>query len=237
MRHARVRQLLSGGDGQRGDRRPLEPLILRELVLGNIRFNDIARGVPGISRSLLVQRLRHLEKTGVVETSPAAAGRGREYHLTPAGQGLERVLDSMGRWAVEWLFDELRPHDVAPVTLMWWMHRRVDPSRFPLRRTVIEFRHTAPAPQTIWIILDEGRASVCLQHPRIETDLFAAATTAAFADVFQGYRRWREAVDEGRIEIAGPPLLAAALPSWFVWSPWAAVTRERADRAAASPLS
>jgi DNA-binding HxlR family transcriptional regulator len=38
------------------------PLILRELVLGNTRFNDIARGLPGISRSLLVQRLRHLER-------------------------------------------------------------------------------------------------------------------------------------------------------------------------------
>lgn len=162
---------------------------------------------------------------------PAAAGRGKEYHLTPAGRGLEDVLDSMGRWAVEWLFDEMRPHDVPPVTLMWWMHRRVDPDRFPAERTVIEFRHTAPVPQTIWIVLDHRLASVCLQHPRIEIDLFTSASTAAFADVFQGYQRWVEAVDAGRIEIAGPPRLAAALPSWFLWSPWAEATRQRADRA------
>lgn len=113
------------------------------------------------------------------------------------------------------------------------MHRRVDPSRFPPRRTVIEFRHTAPDPQTIWIVLDHGEASVCLQHPGFESDVVATATTAAFADVFQGYQRWAEAVDAGRIEVAGAPRLASGLPTWFRWSPWAGVTRERADRSVA----
>lgn len=211
------------------------PLIIRELVLGNTRFNDIARGMPGISRSLLVQRLRHLEKAGVLETWPSATGRGSEYHLTPAGRDLERVIDSLGRWAVEWLFDDLRPHDVPPTTLMWWMHRRVDPSRFPPQRTVIEFRHTAPDPQTIWMVFDHGEASVCLQHPGFESDVVATATTGAFADVFQGFQRWSEAVEAGRIEVAGSRRLASALPTWFRWSPWAEVTRERADRAAAEP--
>jgi DNA-binding HxlR family transcriptional regulator len=64
------------------------PLILRELVLGNTRFNDIARGLPGISRSLLVQRLRHLERKRVIETCPLPNGRGSEYRLTPAGKDL-----------------------------------------------------------------------------------------------------------------------------------------------------
>src|SRR3954467_9438878 len=80
------------------------PLIVRELVLGNTRFNDIARGLPGISRSLLTARLRHLEKRGVVERWSS------EYHLTPAGRDLEKIIDAFGRWAVEWLFDELYPH-------------------------------------------------------------------------------------------------------------------------------
>src|SRR5690606_3089197 len=99
------------------------PLILRELFLGNTRFNDIARGLPGISRSLLVQRLRHLERMGVVELWPSRAGRGNEYHLTPAGQGLEPVIDALGHWAVEWMFEELDPTDVDAVNLLWWMHR------------------------------------------------------------------------------------------------------------------
>ncbi|UMG93003.1 helix-turn-helix domain-containing protein [Nocardioides sp. TF02-7] len=188
------------------------PLIVRELVLGNTRFNDIARAMPGISRSLPVQRLRHLERKGVLETWPSPTGRGSEYHLTPAGKDLERVLDVLGRWAVEWLFEDLRPHDVPPTTLMWWMRRRVDPEAFPPTRTTLEFRHTAPVPQTIWLVLDRGDVSVCQQHPGFEVDLVATATTAEFADVFQGYRTWQEAVAGGRIEVAGPPRLAAAPP-------------------------
>jgi DNA-binding HxlR family transcriptional regulator len=210
------------------------PLIIRELVLGNTRFNDIARAMPGISRTLLVQRLRHLERKGVLETWPAPTGRGSEYHLTPAGKDLERVIDSLGRWAIEWLFDDLRPHDVPPTTLMWWMHRRVKVEALPPIRTVLEFRHTAPDPQTIWMVIDRSEVSVCLQHPGFEVDIVASAATGTFSDVFQGYCTWREAVDAGRIEVAGPPRLLKALPRWFLWSPWADVTRERADRVAAS---
>lgn len=206
------------------------PLIIRELVLGNTRFNDIARAMPGISRSLLVQRLRHLERKGVLQTWPSPAGRGNEYHLTPAGKDLERVIDSLGRWAVEWLFEDLRPHDVQPRTLMWWMHRRVDPTRFPPMRTVLEFRHTAPSPQTIWLVLDHGEASVCWQHPGFAVDVVAAASTPTFADVFQGYCTWAEAVAAGRLTVSGPRRLVSTLPRWFLWSPWAHVTRERAHR-------
>ena len=143
------------------------PLIIRELVLGNTRFNDIARAMPGISRSLLVQRLRHLERKGVLETWPAPTGRGSEYHLTPSGKDLERVIDSLGRWAIEWLFDDLRPHDVPPTTLMWWMRRRVNVEALPPVRTVVEFRHTAPEPETIWMVIDRSEVSMCLAAPRL----------------------------------------------------------------------
>ncbi len=211
------------------------PLIIRELVLGNTRFNDIARAMPGISRSLLVQRLRHLEKHGVVETWPSPTGRGSEYHLTVAGKDLERVIDAMGRWAIEWLFEEIRPHDVPPTTLMWWMHRRIRPEALPPARTVLEFRHTAPKPHTIWLVLDRGEVSVCHHHPGFDSDAIVTSTTADLADVFQGYRTWAEATAEGRIDVAGPPRLTSAIPRWFAWSPWADVTRERAQRAAAGP--
>jgi DNA-binding HxlR family transcriptional regulator len=207
------------------------PLIVRELVLGNTRFNDIARALPGISRTLLVQRLRHMEKKGVLQTIPSPTGRGSEYHLTPAGKDLERVIDSLGRWAIEWLFDDMRPHDVPPTSLMWWMHRRVDPSRFPPGRTVVEFRHTAPQAQSIWLVLERGEVSVCMVHPGFDVDVTVVATTPTFADVFQGYCTWAEAVEDGRVDVSGPPRLVSALPRWFLWSPWAEVTRERASRA------
>lgn len=201
------------------------PLILRELILGNTRFNDIARGLPGISRSLLVQRLRHLERHGVIETWPSPTGRGSEYHLTPAGKDLEDVVIALGRWAVVWMHDELDPHDVDPVTLTWWMHRRVAVDRLPPGRVVIQFDHTAPERQSIWIVLDRGEPSVCVQHPGFDSDIVVTTTTPAIAEVFQGYRTWANAVTEGEISVAGAPSLVRSLPKWFLWSPFAEDTR------------
>jgi DNA-binding HxlR family transcriptional regulator len=206
------------------------PLVVRELVLGNTRFNDIARCLPGISRSLLIQRLRHLERKGVIELWPSPTGKGNEYHLTPAGKDLEAVLDVMGKWSIEWLFGDLDVTAVDPPTLMWWMHRRMDASRFPVGRTVLAFEHVAPERMIVWLVLDRGEVSVCQQHPGFDTDVTIRATTTAFAEVFQGYRRWSEAVSSGDIELEGPPRLLKALPTWFLWSPWADVTHERASR-------
>lgn len=206
------------------------PLILREMLLGNVRFNDIARGMPGISRSLLVSRLRHLERKGVVETWPSASGRGSEYHLTPAGKDLEPIIESLGKWAVTWFLDEIHVHEIDPVTLTWWMHRRTRPDRFPPHRTVIEFRHTAPKAQTIWLMLEHGTASVCTTHPGFDVDLVVSATTVALSEVFNGHTHWMHAVESGAIEIAGPPRLVKAFPTWFLWSPFADAVRDQLAR-------
>jgi DNA-binding HxlR family transcriptional regulator len=196
------------------------PLILRELVLGNTRFNDIARCLPGISRSLLVQRLKHLERKGVVERWPLPTGRGHEYRLTPAGKDLEPVLISLGRWAIQWLYDDLEPHEVDPVTLTWWMHRRIDHANLPPGRTVIQFDHTTPQRLSIWMVLDRGQASVCVQHPGFDPDVLVTTTTPALAEVFQGYTPWDRAVAGGSITLDGAPRLTRAFPRWFLWSPF-----------------
>lgn len=207
------------------------PLIIRELVLGNTRFNEIARGLPGISRTLLIQRLRHLERRGVLLTLPSAGGRGSEYHLTPAGRDLQPVLEAMGRWAVEWLYDEF-DDGVDAVTLMWWMHRLVDRDTLPGGRVVVEFRHTAPEPVSIWLVLDRGEPSVCMQHPGTDSDVLVTMPTSALARVFSGADRWAAAVSRGDIEVGGHAALGRALPGWFLWSPWSEQTRLRAERVA-----
>jgi DNA-binding HxlR family transcriptional regulator len=209
------------------------PLIVRELVLGNTRFNDIARGLPGISRSLLVQRLRHLERMGVLELWPSPTGRGHEYHLTPAGKDLEAVVLALGRWAVQWLFDDLRPEEVDPVNLTWWMHRRIDEEQLPDARVVIEFVYTEPTRTMIWMVLDRGEASVCMQHPGFDPDVVVVSTTATMAQVFSGVDTWSRAVASGAIELAGSPTLVRRLPKWFMGSPFAEDARAMVGAAAA----
>lgn len=204
------------------------PLIIRELILGNTRFNEIARGLPGISRSLLVQRLRHLERKGVIETRPAASGRGHEYHLTAAGRQLEPVIMALGSWAVQWLFHDMDPEDVDAITLMWWMHRTLDAAHLPADRVVIQLEHTAPQRVTAWLVLDRGDASLCVQHPGFDVDVIVTCETPRLGEVFMGLERWDRAVAVGAIRVDGPPRLVRALPRWFSWSPFAPEVGARA---------
>lgn len=76
-------------------------LVVRELLLGPKRFSDLKAGLPGISPNVLSQRLGELEASGVVarvKLPPPAATMA--YQLTPWGQGLEDVIQALGRWAV-----------------------------------------------------------------------------------------------------------------------------------------
>jgi DNA-binding HxlR family transcriptional regulator len=201
------------------------PLILREMVLGNTRFNDIERGLPGISRTLLAQRLRHLERKGVLERRPARTGRGSEYHLTPAGKDLEPVLTAIGEWAVRWLFSEPEAAGVDPVGLTWWMHRRVDTSRVPDRRVVIEFDYRGVNATVIWLVLDRGEPSVCIKHPGFDSDIVVTTDAVSFMRVFTGIDTLAAARRDGTVVIEGPPALTRAFGNWFQWSPFAAAVR------------
>ena len=211
------------------------PLIVRELVLGNTRFNDIARGLPGIYRSLLVRRLNHLERTGVIERWPAPTGKGHEYLLTSAGRDLEQVLMTLGRWSVRWLYAELRPRDLDPVTLMWWMHRLVDAEKLPTGRVVVEFVHTAPVRRTLWLVIDRGEVSVCQQHPGFDSDVVVTCSTPVLSGIFSGVDTWNEQLATGALTVAGPPRLTRSLPTWFTWSPFGADVREMSSALATAP--
>jgi DNA-binding HxlR family transcriptional regulator len=75
-----------------GDRWAL--LVVRELLEGPRRYNELLEGLPGIATNLLAERLRSLETAGVVERR-----EGNRYALTPWGEGLHDVVYAFGRWA------------------------------------------------------------------------------------------------------------------------------------------
>lgn len=211
------------------------PLILRELVLGSTRFNEIERCLPGISRTLLAQRLRHLERKGVLERRPARTGRGSEYHLTPAGKDLEPVILAIGEWAVRWLYAEPVPADVDPVVLTWWMHRRVDTSRLPDRRVVVEFDDRGVGATVIWLVLDRGNASVCVRHPGFDSDIIVTTDAVALMRVFSGIDSLATARRAGSVVLDGPPALTRSFEQWFLWSPFAPAMRD--ELASRSPVA
>ena len=203
------------------------PLIIRELVLGARRFNEIDRGLPGISRSLLKQRLGHLERKGVVVRVELKHGRGHEYQLTPAGRDLEGVIMAVGEWAVRWMFSEPEPRDVDPVTLTWWMSRRVVKDAVPEQRTVVEFDYTGEDPTRIWMVMERGDTSVCTDPPGFDVDVVVTTQPVELMRIFSGIIGYREALLGGTIAVAGPTSLTTALPHWFACSPFAPAVRKQ----------
>ncbi len=138
-------------------------LIVRDLLLGTTRFNDLARSNPGLSRSLLSKRLRQLERAGVVDHV------ADEYLLTPAGEDLQGVVFGLGEWAARWQFGEPRRNELDPTLLMWWIHSRLDFSQLPDRRMVLEFRFR-DRPERFWVVKDTQGPSVCTFDPGFGVD-------------------------------------------------------------------
>ena len=101
-------------------------LIVRELLADIDRFNELERGLPHMSRALLVERLRRLERTGVLERR-VLQGKHTQYRLTPAGRELQKLIDVLGGWGARWAFGNPRPNELDPIVLLWWMRRRVAP--------------------------------------------------------------------------------------------------------------
>src|SRR5215203_3025233 len=100
-----------------GDRWTL--LIIRDMLTGTTHFNDLERGLPGISRALLSKRLRQLELSGVIEKRLNSSGRERtEYHLTQAGNELQAVIGALLTWGATWAFGDPSPEQLNSVLLM-----------------------------------------------------------------------------------------------------------------------
>jgi DNA-binding HxlR family transcriptional regulator len=203
------------------------PLILRELILGSHRFNDIERGLPGISRSLLASRLRDLEASGVVERLRSAQSKVGEYHLTEAGRELKLVIESLGAWGVRWAFGDPSLEDLDAGLLVWKIHQRIDRERLPDRRTVVEFDFTGPKARRVWLLLEPREISVCVTPPGFDSDLIVRADLAFFYRVWFGAVEYDAAIRCGAVVVEGLPALAKQLPRWFLWSPMARFVRER----------
>src|SRR5581483_9477584 len=79
-------------------------VLLREMVAGSTRFNDLRRGVPRMSPALLSKRLKDLEEAGIVRRVAVRGEPGiLEYHLTAAGRDLRAVVETIGIWGQRWI--------------------------------------------------------------------------------------------------------------------------------------
>jgi DNA-binding HxlR family transcriptional regulator len=201
-------------------------LIVRELLCGSTRFNDLRRGVPRMSPALLSKRLKELEKAGVVAIARRNGGAA-EYHLTAAGEDLRGIIMGLGFWGTRWVESQLSLRNLDPSLLMWDMRRHLNPQPLPPRRCTIQFQYPElPAKQrNWWLIVDAGSVDLCGVDPGFDIDLLVRSSLGSMTSIWMGVAKLRDEIDSGRLELDGDPSIARAMQQWLGLSPFAAATR------------
>ena len=194
-------------------------LIVRDLLCGVTRFNELSRGNPRLSRTLLSKRLRQLERAGIVDHIDD------DYLLTEAGEALRPVVMGLGEWGARYQFGDPRESELDPELLMWWVHTRLDFSGFPDRRLVFEFRFRGMQDR-FWIMRDSQGPSVCLHDPGFGIDATVDSDLSAMYQVWLGKRDLVVAIRSGEIEIGGTSAIAKRLPNAMLLSPIAYASAE-----------
>jgi len=198
-------------------------LVVRELLLGSTRFNELRRGVPKMSPALLSKRLRALERAGVVRRSEDD-GRS-SYTLTPSGLELKPVVDALGAWGVRWV-GELGSEDLDPHLLMWDIRRTLPIERWPRARTVVAFRFDdVPRSRDWWICVNGDDVDVCDDDPGFEVAATVATSLRTLTGIWRGDLSWTRAIRDGGLRLDAPGVVRRQVPEWIGQSLLSAVPR------------
>src|SRR5688572_7710396 len=199
-------------------------LVVRELLSGTTRFNDLRRGVPLMSPSLLSKRLKELEEAGVIATVPTGQPGIVEYRLTEAGEDLRSVIMSLGIWGQRWVQSSLSLKNLDPSLLMWDMRRWLDPTPLPKRRCTIQFHFpdVQSAKRSWWLVVDEaGKVDLCQTNPGFEIDLYVTSPLRNMTAVWMGFTTVAAEAEAGHVELIGDAEIARSMQKWLGLSPFA----------------
>lgn len=209
------------------------PLVLRELLAGSTHFNELRRGVPIMSPSLLSKRLRSLQAAGVIDRVPEPAGRGHQYRLTRAGEELRPIIEQMGIWGARWVESALTERNLDAGLLMWDIRRNIDGDRLSSDgRAVVQFRFTdAPkGRREWWLVAEPGETQLCLTDPGYQVDMIVESDLLTLTRVWTGDLNLGRALEDGRIRTMGDRRLKNEFPDWLRESPFAPARRGRNAR-------
>lgn len=208
------------------------PLVIRELLCGSRRFNDIRRGVPRMSPTLLVKRLRKLEEMGVVQR--IRGEEGWEYELTQAGEELRPIVINMGHWGARWIGSRLKREQLDAGFLMWDIRRFARMNEFPKgKRVIIHFRFTdARAGERLWwLVVENGIADLCRDDPGHDLTVIVESTVRSLTEIWTGDSDPNTEIQAGRLRVQGAGRRGADLWRWLGRSMFAPSRRLQAPLA------
>jgi len=204
-------------------------VLLRELVVGSCRFNELRRGVPRMSPALLSKRLKDLETAGIVTRHPVKGEPGAfEYQLTDAGRELKPVIEAIGCWGQRWVETGASLDNLDPNLLMWDMRRNIDPTPMPDRRVIIQviFNDLKKTQQNWWLVVEPGQeVDLCSVDPGFDVDLYLSTDLRTMTEIWMGYTTIARATQQSRIVLTGSRQLAADMATWLKLSPFAKVKK------------
>ena len=190
-------------------------LIIRELAAGSESFNDLRRGVPLMSPSLLSKRLKSLERHRLIQRREA---NGHVcYKLTKAGEDLVPIIFQLGVWGHRWVRSDLAGEDLDPSLLVWDMHRSLNVGFFKGERTVIRIEFTDQAAQyrRWWLVIKGGEVDVCLKDPGFELDLTLVTDLRTLTAVWMGDTTIMNAIRENSVAVEGASHLRKNIAVWL----------------------
>jgi len=206
-------------------------LILAEMWHGALRFNEIRRGIPGISPTLLSKRLKELEAHGMVQRADIGGGE-LGYTTTPMANELAPVVMALGKWAHRNVDTEVSLEKLDARLLMWNMRRKIDAEALPRgKTTVIQFTYPELKEQErhYWLVARPGQpVDLCLLDPGHDVDLFIRSDLKAMTSAWMGWSTLRREIDAEKIVLVGDSKLIATLEKWMVRSGYGATADEQA---------
>ncbi|MBW0104917.1 helix-turn-helix domain-containing protein [Pseudonocardia sp. KRD291] len=204
-----------------GDRWTL--LVVRDLLVGATRFNELSRGLPGMSRGLLSKRLVQLERDGLVTHADGG------YHPTAACEELRPLIFGLAEWGARWAFGDPRPDELDPTVLMWWIRGGIDASAFGGRRVVLHVHVPDGRRCRYWFVVERHDVSLCFTDPGYEVDVTIESPLGVLYQVWEGVFELAAAARDGRLSLSGRREVLRALPLALRLSPVAPhVRRARA---------
>ena len=205
-------------------------LVLRELLLGSTRFNELRRGLPTMSPALLSKRLKDLEAAGIIVRVAAEREPGIfEYRPTESGRELRPIIEAIGVWGHRWVTTEATLRQLDADLLMWDVRRNINTDPMPRRRTVIEFTfNDRPASQrNYWLVVGPGApVDLCTVDPGYDVDLYVATDLRTMTEVWLGFTPIGRASQDGHLVLTGDHKLAADLGAWLKLSVFAGTEKQ-----------
>jgi DNA-binding HxlR family transcriptional regulator len=197
-------------------------LILRELCAGSTRFNELRKGVPLMSPTLLSKRLKELENCGVIERVRTAEPGVFDYRLTAAGQDLKPIVFGMGTWGQRWVEAQYSLKNLDPSLLMWDMRRNLNPTPMPHKCCVVQFLYPElTSKQRYWLVVDRGAVELCQIDPGFEVDLYVVGDLRTMTAIWMGLTTVRAEVQAGRLKLTGDTDLKRSMQTWLGLSTFA----------------